>query len=284
MKFRFLVDNKTEDARCMAEWGLSIMIESRGKKILFDSGMSQDLMLRNAAAVGVDLTDVDALVISHGHFDHTGGVPAFTRVNQKAQVYLHEDALYDFYGETDGKLDSEPCGIAWTEEEKTEMASRLVYTKGVFPLFDGITLIGNIPDMAGYPPTEQFHRRLVEQQADGSQVVRWEDDSMSHEQVLVIEEERGLYIFSGCSHRGVVPIIRQVQTVFPGKRIAGLIAGMHLYPVSAEERADIVDKIVALDMDCVFPVHCTGMEAIMMLKQKMGDKCVVASAGDVYAY
>ena len=59
---------------------------------------------------------------------------------------------------------------------------------------------------------------------------------------------------------------------------------MHLYPVNARERADIVDKIAALNMDCVFPVHCTGMEAIIMLKQKMGDKCVVASAGDAYVY
>ena len=225
MKFRFLVDNKTEDTRCMAEWGLAIMIESRGKKILFDSGMSRELLIRNAQALGVDLAEADALVISHGHYDHTGGAPAFARVNEKAKIYLHEDALQDFYGETDGKIDSEPCGIAWTEEEKAELADRLVYTKGVWPLAEGITLIGNIPDMDGYPPTERFYRRLVEKQAGssdandgnagrdgsvGSEAVRWAEDSMSHEQVLVIEEEKGLYIFSGCSHRGVVPTIRRV--------------------------------------------------------------------------
>ena len=105
---------------------------------------------------------------------------------------------------------------------------------------------------------------------------------MSHEQVLELEEEKGLYIFSGCSHRGVVPTLRHVQNLMPGKRIAGLIAGMHLYPASPAMRRKIVQEIAALDMDVVFPVHCTGMDAILQMKALMGDKCVVACTGDKY--
>lgn len=277
MKFQFLVDNKTENSRCMAEWGLSVLIETRGKKILLDTGLT-DLYKDNAAALGADLSDVDALVISHGHFDHTGGVPSFVELNETAPVYLHKDGLYEAYGETDGVVETEACSIRWNEAEMEAVWPRLQFTSGVVQLFDHVTLIGDIPDLEGYPATEQFWRRM-EKEDGSSQLIL---DTMSHEQILVVEEDAGLYIFSGCSHRGVVPTLRHVQSLMPGKRIAGLIAGMHLYPASAEMRKKIVEEIAALDMDVVFPVHCTGMDAILQMKALMGGKCVVACAGDKY--
>ncbi|MCI8609057.1 MAG: MBL fold metallo-hydrolase [Firmicutes bacterium] len=279
MKFRFLVDNKTENPRCMAEWGLSILIESRGKKILMDTGASP-LFAENAKAMGVDLSEVDALVISHGHYDHTEGAPAFIELNEKAPIYLHEKALGLTFGETGGIIDEEDCGIRWSREFLEQMDFRLALTQGMQAITDNITLIGNIPDFDGYPSTERFWRAVTDDNGER----RYVQDRMEHEQFLVVEEEKGLYIFSGCSHRGVVPTIKYTQQLFPGKRIAGLIAGMHLYPVSPAKRAEIVEEIARLDMDCVFPVHCTGMEAILKFKMLLKDKCIVASAGDVYEY
>ena len=276
MRFQFLVDNKTENSRCMAEWGLSIVIETGGKKILLDTGNS-NLYKANAEALGVNLAEMDALVISHGHYDHTGGVPAFVTVNEKAPIYLHKDALYEAYGEEDGKVDEKPCSIKWSEEELEAVWPRIQFTGGTVKLFDNVTLIGDIPDLEGYPATEQFWRRVETE--DGESLIA---DTMSHEQVIVVEEEKGLYIFSGCSHRGVVPTLRHVQNLMPGKRIAALIAGMHLYPASPEMRTKIVKEIAELDMDAVFPVHCTGMDAILQLKTLMGDKCVAACTGDSY--
>ena len=322
MRFRFLVDNKTEDTRCMAEWGLSILIETGGKKILLDTGAS-GLFAENGRRLGVDLAAVDALVISHGHYDHTGGVAAFAEANKKAPIYLHKKALGPSFGETNGVIDKENCGIRWSEAFYRQIQPRLVLTEGVQRICDGVTLVGNIPDYPGYEVTERFWRRLPvpedgaavrkpESEADvrtpgqpdltegpdvrtpdhpssteGPDVsgsFRYVQDDMQHEQFLVVEEDAGLYLFSGCSHRGVVPTIRYAQSLFPGKRIAGLIAGMHLYPVSPAKRAAIVSEIADLNLDFVFPVHCSGMEAILMLKAKMGDRCVVACAGDVYEY
>ena len=275
MKFQFLLDNKTENSKCKAEWGLSVLIETGGKKILLDAGTT-DMYKANAEALGVDLTEVDAMVISHGHFDHTGGVPSFVKLNEKAPVYLHRDGFYEAYGETDGEVETEACSIRWNEEEMEAVWPRIRFTGGVVELYDNVTLIGDIPDLEGYPATEQFWRR-VEKEDGSSELI---PDTMSHEQVIVVEEEAGLYVFSGCSHRGVVPTLRHVQSLMPGKRIAGLIAGMHLYPASSEMRKKIVEEIARLDMDVVFPVHCTGMDAILQMKALMGDKCVVACAGD----
>ena len=159
MKFQFIVDNKTETTKCMGEWGLSILIETGDKKILLDTGMT-DLYAENAANLGINLKEVDGLVISHGHFDHTGGVPFFVECNEKAPIYLHRDALFEAYGEDDGAIDAEPCSIRWSDEEMDNIWPRIQFTSGVTEIFGNVTLIGDIPDLEGYPPTEQFWRRI----------------------------------------------------------------------------------------------------------------------------
>ena len=283
MKLRFLVDNRTEDSRCQAEWGLSILIETREKKILFDAGASP-MFAENAQRLGVDLSLVDALVISHGHYDHTEGVPAFTERNEKAPIYLHKDALYETYGETDGVIDQEPCGIRWKQTYIDSIRDRLTFTEGIVPLYNNVSIVGNIPDYEDYPPTENFYRRVTSADALGQPQSKLEKDPMTHEQVLVVEEERGLFIFSGCGHRGVIPTIRYINDIFPEKKIVGLIAGMHLFPATAEERTKIVQAIGASDVEYVFPVHCTGIEGILELRNLLGKRCVVASCGHVYEF
>ena len=107
---------------------------------------------------------------------------------------------------------------------------------------------------------------------------------MTHEQILVIREPEGLYVFSGCSHRGIVPAIRYARELFGGERIAVLTAGMHLYSASEDVRKKVVGQVLAEDMDLVMPVHCTGIDAICDLKQALGGKCIVATAGSSYGY
>ena len=97
MRFRFLMENKTDGPGCLAEHGLSIYIETQGRKLLFDTGASA-LFADNAKRLKVDLEEVEALIISHGHYDHTGGVPEFCRINKIAPIYIHEDAFYETYG------------------------------------------------------------------------------------------------------------------------------------------------------------------------------------------
>lgn len=276
IRFTFLAENKTENPACNAEHGLSIFIETEEKTILFDTGAS-DMFAENAKGCHVDLTKVEDLVISHGHYDHTEGVPKFCQINSIAPVYIHKDGFGECYGQVNGKIDTTPCSLLWTREQREAVESRLSLTDGPLWLTDNIVISGTIPDIPGNVPTEKF----FEKKQDGS----FAPDPMNHEQFLAIRNgDKGVVVFSGCSHKGVIPALAYAKKLFPGERISILVAGMHLYSASEQIRKQVVDKVLEEHPDIVMPVHCTGIDAICMLKTALGDKCVVATAGNRYEY
>ena len=270
LEFTILSENRTEHLDCKGEFGLSIAIKYNENHILFDLGFS-DIYLENAKALGIDVSKADAVVFSHGHNDHTEGMRSFVRENEKAKVYVHKNAFVKTYGMEDGVLDEEPSGISW---EKEEFIDRLVLSEGHYEIFKGAHVIGDIPKVKEYAPAEYFFSIDEE----GNRIL----DDMSHEQILVLEEEEGLYVFSGCSHTGIVSIIEYVKELFPGKDIAGLIAGMHLYPATAKLREKVCKRISDENIPLVVPVHCTGMLAILMLREMMGEKCRPMCVGDSF--
>ena len=278
MKFRFLIENKTDKSGIIAEHGLSIYIEAQGKKILFDAG-DTNLYAANAANMGIDLSAVDFAVVSHGHHDHTGGFPMFHQINPNAPIYIHRNALRVSYGTEGGELgkggvlDKEPCSIKWSDKELKDLADQLLFTDGPVQVTENIKITGTIPYAEGFKPTDYFYCY------EGDNLV---PDDMSHEQCLVIREPEGLYIFSGCSHRGVISALNAGKSMFPGERVAVFVAGMHLYEATEEDRKRVIDEIAGENMDKVMPVHCTGIDAICELKTRLGEKCTVATAGMEY--
>lgn len=273
ISFKFLVENKTDNPGIMAEHGLSIYIEACGRRILFDAGAT-DLVISNAKRLGVDLSAVDAAVVSHGHYDHTGGFPAFCRINETAPIYIHKNAFRESYGLKDGRLSGSNDGIRWSSRQRAHMEGRLVFTEGAAMIDEDIYVSGTIPYEEGFEPTEKFYYK------DEQGCIR--EDDMSHEQCLVIRQREGLYVFSGCSHRGVISALNAAKAIFPKEKVAVLVAGMHLYSASDEDRKRVVEQIAGEHPDCVMPVHCTGIKAICDLKARLGDACIVATAGDGY--
>ena len=266
MTITFLIDNKTEDPACVAEWGLSMFLETGGRKILFDTGAS-GLFTQNAQALGIDLKEAEMCLISHGHQDHTDGMAAFEAINKTAPVYLHQDALMPFFGAGDDYN----SGILWSDELKDALKDRLVFTHGVYRLDDRLTLVGNIPNYEGYEPTETFYTLK-----DGVRV----PDPMDHEQFLVAEEGDRIHIVSGCCHKGLIPSILYAKELFPGKKIASFTGGLHTYKLDAPARLELVRRLKELGVEKIVPLHCTGMNMILTFKQELGDDCLIACAGD----
>lgn len=281
MKVQILSENRTNDPGCLAEHGLSVYIEAGDRRILFDLGAS-DICLQNAKRMKVDLEQVDTVVISHGHYDHTGGVPSFCESNKRAKIYVHEKAFATAYGVENGKLDREPCSIRWTKQQHAKLSDRLFLTQGITWISEDIVVSGTIPKPKGYIPTEAFYIK----QEDGSLTA----DPMEHEQFLAIRanddhgKSKGIFIFSGCSHNGVIPCIQYAKPLFPGERILGLLAGMHLYNSNAEIRSQILGEVAAGEMDYILPVHCTGILAICDLRRLIGERCIPAGAGDSFVF
>ena len=273
MEFQILVENKTETEGVLAEHGLSIYIDTGTVKILFDAGAS-DAFAMNADRMKVDLSEVDMAVVSHGHYDHTGGFPLFCRRNHKAPIYIHKNAFRESHGFEDGKIEDEMCGIRWSEEQRNGIASRMVLTDGPLKITDDIIISGTVPMAEGFEPTEKFYYFS----ANGAPVF----DDMSHEQILVIRAPEGLFVFSGCSHRGVISALMEARRLFPGEKVACLVSGMHLYKASDETRAEVIETLKAEEVQLIMPVHCTGMKAIFELKQAFGDRCLIGMAGEVY--
>jgi len=281
MKVEILSENRTNDPECLAEHGLSVYIEIGERKILFDLGAS-DIYQQNSRRMKIDLEQVDTVVISHGHYDHTEGVPSFCEMNKKAKIYIHEKAFATTYGMENGKLDEEPCSIRWTKQQREQVRDRLILTKGVTWLTEDIVISGTIPKMEDCTPTEVFYRK----NEDGSLTT----DLMEHEQFLAIRvpdengKSRGFFLFSGCSHNGVIPCLRYAKSLFPGERVFGFLAGMHLYNANTETRTTILGQVAAEDVDYILPVHCTGILAICDLRQLMGERCIPAGAGDKFNF
>ncbi len=268
MKITFLVDNKTEAVECNAEWGLSMLIEANGKKILMDQGAS-DMVMKNAEGLGIDLREVDFACISHGHNDHSGGTEYFMNYNRTAPVYVHDKAFtYQVASDIEGNI-----GIPWSEKFMEENNDRIIRTKGTYQIDEHTWLVGNVPPVEGFTPTESFFIKV------GNKLF---PDQMEHEQTLVIEDEKGLHVFSGCSHMGIIPILRYIQEQIPGREINSVVAGMHLFCASDEFIDRVIDEMTALGVKHVMPVHCTGMNAIVRFKVKMGDAVKIASAGDTF--
>ena len=270
MILKFLVDNKTENLSCNAEWGLSIFVEAGGHKVLFDTGAS-GMVAENAKAMNVDLTEAECCMISHGHFDHTNGMKAFTEINKTAPVYIHKEAFDIFHGEENGVVDDYNCGILWTDEFTNSIKDRLVLTENITKINECMTLVGNIPNLEGFTPAERFFREI-----NG----KLEIDKMNHEQFLVVEEESGIHVISGCCHKGAVPTLDYAMKLFPGKKVKSFTAGMHTYPLSNAERERVADKVIEMGVEKVIPLHCTGMKMIVKFSEKMGDNAIIATAGD----
>lgn len=266
MKIRILTENTVYRRGLFGEHGLSLLIEANGKKILFDTGQS-DVYIKNAKKLKEDLSDLDGIVLSHGHYDHCGGMEFFPQMEQCPPLYVREGAFQDKCHCKAGKY--EIIGIDWQQED---YPGEIIETGNRYDLGDGFTLIGNIGYETDFEPMPDGFFIVL----DGMDAI---PDLMSDEQLLVVETEKGLSLFMGCSHMGVINCIKRVQKEFPGKRIHSILAGMHLKAVPKSRIERTIEELQKMDFDYLIPVHCTGLSAIVQMKQALGDRCLLAEAG-----
>lgn len=268
MKVTSIVEN-TSAVNLPVEHGLSLYIQmGDGHNVLFDMGQ-RHLFKENADRLGLSISNVDIAIISHGHYDHGGGLRSFLQANDRAPVYIHKDAFLAHYSLRDS-------GLAYIGIDK-DLADneRLIICGDKQEVGNGMTLFAAVHGDCCRP----HGNKLL---FGPSQTA---NDTFTHEQNLIIEEDGKVILIAGCAHNGIVNIMRRAEDVC-GKTPTHVFAGMHLVKSGlsvADEQAfieNLADKLMSYK-DCkYFTMHCTGTEQYLKLKDIMGDQIKYLSCGE----
>ena len=272
MKIVTLLENTACDAGLCAAHGLSLYIETPKHKILFDMGPDARF-LDNAKKLGVDLSAVDIAVLSHGHYDHGGGLRAFCEINSQADIFIHTDAFGDFYAVEEGK---EPRYIG-LDPELWELESRIVPTSEFVKLDDELTLFSNEPEVF---PALAASAKLQVETPEGLR-----PDSFTHEQNLLVTAWGKSVLFAGCAHRGIVNILAGARERL-GRLPDAVFGGFHFFELDPAdpESARLIDDTAnaLLEGETVYYTgHCTGEYAYERLHAILGDRLRHMSGGGI---
>jgi 7,8-dihydropterin-6-yl-methyl-4-(beta-D-ribofuranosyl)aminobenzene 5'-phosphate synthase len=253
----------------LAEHGLSLWIETEGRRILFDTGQGGALA-PNARGLGVDLSKTDVLVLSHGHYDHTGGIPQILKLARQVHVYCHAKVVQSRYSVRNGT----PKAIQMPRESMAAMdklSERQVHwvSQPVW-LSEKIGLTGPIPRQTGYEDTGgPFYLDPEARQAD----------PMEDDLALWIRTGEGLVVCAGCCHAGLVNTLNHVRHVCREEKIRAVIGGFHLLAATAERLDRTIAALQAMQPAMVVPCHCTGDRPVELLKLHLGDRMVAGRSG-----
>ena len=268
MIIKTLVENTSISKDFGNEHGLSLYIETNALKILFDVGASE-LFLENAKKLDVNISDIDYLIISHGHYDHGGGLRMFFKENTKAKVFLQCFAFEKYHALRPNDT-LEFIGL----EEELKQNRQIVLTSDQFFISKGIQVFSNVVQRETQPKS---NRGLLTEQNE-----RMIDDTFAHEQNLIIEEDGKTLLVTGCAHNGIINILEHFQKI-KGRMPDYVIGGFHLSSRSGgNEDSDMIDRIGKYLMATkakFYTCHCTGIEAYERLKSVMGDNIDYLSTG-----
>lgn len=254
MKLVVLADNNTYiDQYYLAEPALSIYIENGEKKYLFDTGYS-DVYLKNAAKLGINLERLDAVIISHGHNDHTGGLAFYPKTKHKPLLIAHPGIMEDKRAE--GLSISLPVSESYLQERFT-----FKLTREPLWLDEQLVFLGEIPRVNDFENKKPVGEHCL---ADG-----WHDDYVMDDSALVYKQKDGIYIITGCSHAGICNIAEYAKQVTGCSVIKSIIGGLHLFSGNSRQTLATVDYLKQNIEGVIYPCHCTNLAAKFALHKEL---------------
>jgi 7,8-dihydropterin-6-yl-methyl-4-(beta-D-ribofuranosyl)aminobenzene 5'-phosphate synthase len=256
----------------LGEWGLSILLETENTTILFDTGKSTSTVY-NADTLHMDLARVSKIVLSHGHYDHTGGLrDVLRRMGKEVEVIAHPDIWQAKYARHKDEPDRY-IGIPYQRRELESLGARLKLVKEPLEITDSIMTTGEVPMVTDF---EQVDEGLFVREDSG-----WQPDKVMDDQALVIKTEAGLVIVLGCAHRGMINTLYHARKLTGVDKIHAVIGGSHLVGVSEERLWRTVDALRSLGVQKMGLCHCTDLPAASILAQEFGESFYFNKAGSV---
>lgn len=273
IKITTLCENSTPGFGLLPEYGLSMLLEIGKKRILFDTGSGYSLTF-NASLLGIDLRSIKTVVLSHGHYDHTGGLEKLLGKSDSLSVYAHPE-IFNKYLNGQGREPSY-VGPSWTREQMQERGVRLHLSRGPVELERGVIITGQIPRVVEYENTEPNFLRKV-----GNGYAR---DLIYDDQALLVESAEGIVVLLGCAHAGLINTLRYVTDLTGERLIYAVLGGMHLMNASKTRLARTLEALKEYGIKKIAPCHCTGFTATVALYRAFAEKFVINQVGSVFEF
>jgi len=254
----------------LGEWGLSILVEANGKKILMDSGPSISTVY-NADRMGIDLTGISTIVLSHGHADHTGGLLEVLKKSNGAAVIAHPDIWTAKYAQR-GRDDFQYIGMPFSRKDLESCGARFIFSGKPVSLAEHITTTGEIEMLTDY---EIIDSNLFVK--DDGQML---PDKLADDLALVIDAEYGLVVILGCAHRGLINTLRHAQKITGKELIYAVIGGTHLFRADEERIERTIVDLKDMGIQKLGVSHCTGFAASARLAEEFADSFFLNNAGN----
>lgn len=273
LQITVLVENTARKAKLLAEHGLSFWIEVNGRRILFDTG--QGLVLRhNARQLEIPLDATEIIALSHGHYDHTGGLGDVysPSAREKIDLYLHPAALEEKYAQ-EKTPPHRYIGMAGIDElGLRRQTSHVIWTAEPTPLMEGVYLTGEIPRRNDFEDTGgPFYLDLA----------CTEPDPIKDDQALYIETPAGIVVVLGCAHAGLVNTLDYIAELTGRDRMYAVFGGMHLVRAQRPRLEATIAALKRYHVQRIGTAHCTGMLATTYLWSRLPNECFECPVGTV---